>query len=63
MRILFALGVFVLDLWAITAVLGSRASGLSKLIWTLGIVLFPVIGFVAWLLFGPRAGAQRTGAR
>jgi hypothetical protein len=54
MRLILAPVVFLLDLWAILSVLGSRASGPAKLIWILGIIIFPVIGFLAWLLFGPR---------
>ncbi|MBB5221403.1 hypothetical protein HNP73_001324 [Amaricoccus macauensis] len=47
--------VLVLDIWALISVVGSNASTGSKLIWVLVILLLPVIGFIAWLIFGPRA--------
>ena len=52
------LGVIILlalDIWALISVVGSNASTGSKLIWVLVILLLPVIGFIAWLIFGPRA--------
>jgi len=54
MRTLLALIVLVLDFLAIFSVLSSRSSGWSKLLWTAGIIIFPVAGFLAWLFFGPR---------
>lgn len=54
MRLLLAPVVLILDLWAIISVLGSQASGLAKLLWILGIISFPVIGFLAWLFLGPK---------
>lgn len=54
MRLILAPVVFLLDLWAIISVLGSRASGLAKLLWVLGIIVFPIMGFLAWLFFGPK---------
>jgi ABC-type sugar transport system ATPase subunit len=39
---------------------GEGKSTLSKLLWIAGIVIFPVVGFVVWLLAGPRAGTVRV---
>ena len=47
--------VLVLDLWAIISVVGSRATTGRKVIWVLAILLLPLLGFIAWLLIGPRA--------
>ncbi len=47
--------LLALDLWALISVIGSRASTGSKVIWALVILLLPVLGFIAWLIFGPRA--------
>lgn len=49
-----ALIVFALDLWAIISVIGSAASTGKKVIWCLAILLLPILGFIAWLIFGPR---------
>jgi hypothetical protein len=47
--------VLIADVWAIVHVLGSRRSVGGKVIWTVLILIFPILGFVIWLLFGPRA--------
>ncbi len=54
---LLGLLILIADIYAIYQVFSSRASGLSKILWTLGIVLFPVVGFIVWLLAGPRGNA------
>jgi len=46
--------VLLLDIWAIVNVVQSPASVGAKVIWALGIIIFPLIGFVVWLLAGPR---------
>jgi len=47
--------VLVLDIWAIVSIVGSSASTSSKVLWSLLVILLPVVGFVLWLIFGPRA--------
>jgi hypothetical protein len=47
--------LLVLDVWAIISVVGSRAGTGSKVLWVLVILFLPLLGFVAWLIFGPRA--------
>ncbi|WP_299815865.1 PLD nuclease N-terminal domain-containing protein [uncultured Roseibium sp.] len=46
--------ILVLDIYAIIKVLGSGASTVAKLLWILGIIVFPVVGFIVWLLAGPK---------
>ncbi|MEQ8497207.1 MAG: PLDc N-terminal domain-containing protein, partial [Gammaproteobacteria bacterium] len=46
--------VLVLDLWAIVKILGSLASTGAKVLWTLVILLMPVIGLFIWFLAGPK---------
>ena len=57
---LIGLLVLIADIYAIYNVLSSGASTLSKVIWTLVIVLLPVLGFIAWLIAGPRGGSVRA---
>jgi len=45
----------VLIVYALFHVIGSNASTLAKAIWTVALILFPFIGFIAWLIFGPRS--------
>jgi hypothetical protein len=47
-------------LYAIYQVLTSSASTLSKVLWTLAIIILPVLGFIAWLIAGPRGASVRT---
>jgi Phospholipase_D-nuclease N-terminal len=50
-----ALILLALDIWAIVSVIGSNASTLAKVVWVLVILVLPLLGFIAWLIFGPRA--------
>jgi hypothetical protein len=47
--------LLALDIWAIISVIGSNASTGAKVVWVLVILLLPLLGFLAWLFFGPRA--------
>jgi len=55
---LFGLIVLALDIWAIINVIQSTASTTQKVLWVVGIIVLPVIGFLAWLLLGPRRSAK-----
>ena len=51
---LWLLMAMSLNMWALTYVLQSGAGLLTCAIWAL-VLLVPVLGFLAWFLFGPRA--------
>ena len=51
---LFGLIILVLDVLAIVKVMNSGASTSSKVIWTLIILLLPILGLIAWYLAGPK---------
>lgn len=55
---LLGLIILALDIWAIVNVVQSGISTGGKVLWILGILLFPVIGFLCWLLFGPRSSVR-----
>jgi hypothetical protein len=55
--------LLALDIWAIISVIGSGASTGKKVIWVLVILFLPLLGFIAWLLFGPRSGRARRPRR
>jgi succinate dehydrogenase/fumarate reductase cytochrome b subunit len=48
--------LLILDIWAIVSVVGSGATTGKKVLWVVLILLLPLLGFILWLLFGPRSG-------
>ena len=48
--------VLVADVWAIVNVFQSSADTTKKVVWTVVILLLPVLGFVLWFFMGPRTG-------
>lgn len=47
--------VLILNIWAIVSIIGSRASTGSKVLWTLLVLVLPIVGFIVWLIAGPRS--------
>ena len=60
MEFIFGLIVLVLDIWAIVNIVGSTASTGAKVLWVLLIIILPVIGFIIWLVAGPRSSSRAT---
>ena len=58
MQYIFGVVVLLLDIWAIVNILSSSTTTLSKVLWTLGIIVLPILGFLAWFLFGPKSGSR-----
>ncbi len=54
---IFGLLVLIADIYAIYQVVTSSASTAAKVVWTIVILLLPVLGFIAWLVAGPRGKA------
>lgn len=44
----------VIVIWAIVKVAKSSAGGVAKVLWILGLLIFPLVGLIVWLLFGPK---------
>ena len=53
---IFGLILLVLDVWAIVKVVQSGASTGAKVIWIVLILLLPLLGFITWLIAGPKGG-------
>jgi len=53
------LGVLILagDIWAIINIFQSSVSNEKKLLWTLAVVLLPLLGLILWFFLGPRGGS------
>jgi hypothetical protein len=53
---LWSILVLIADIWAIVNIFQSAASTERKVLWTVLVVLLPVLGFIIWLFAGPRSG-------
>ncbi len=47
--------LLVLNIWALVSIISSGASTGKKVLWSLFVLILPLIGFIAWLIAGPRA--------
>lgn len=52
--------LLILNIWAIVSIIGSGATTGSKVLWLLLVLVLPLIGFVIWLIAGPRGGARAS---
>jgi hypothetical protein len=48
--------VLVADVWAIVNIFQSGASTANKVLWTVLVILLPILGFILWFFLGPRTG-------
>jgi hypothetical protein len=53
---LWGLLVLIADVWAIVNIVQSGAETGRKVLWIVLVVVLPVLGFLLWLLLGPRTG-------
>ena len=51
---LLGLLLLVANVYAIVKTVQSNATTGAKVAWIVGILIFPLLGFVIWLFFGPR---------
>ncbi|MXO66133.1 PLDc N-terminal domain-containing protein [Altericroceibacterium endophyticum] len=58
MEFIFGLIILALDIWAIINVWQSGSSGGAKILWTIGIIVLPVIGLIVWFFAGPKGNAR-----
>jgi hypothetical protein len=54
LHFLFWILVIGLDIWAVINVWKNTRSDGVKIGWLLGILLFPIVGFLVWLFAGPK---------
>jgi hypothetical protein len=45
--------ILIADIYAIVMIVQSPAANIEKLIWSIAILLLPVIGLVVWFFAGP----------
>lgn len=51
---LWGLLVLIADIWAIVNILQSGADTAKKVIWTVVVIVLPVLGFILWFFLGPK---------
>jgi hypothetical protein len=51
---ILGLVILIADIWALVKTFQSPVSGGAKLLWTILILLLPVLGLIIWLVAGPR---------
>jgi len=51
---LFGLLILAADVWSIINISQSSISTGKKVAWIVGVLVFSVVGFLFWLLVGPR---------
>jgi len=45
--------ILIADIWAIVKVFQSNATSGAKILWTLLILIFPIVGLIVWFFAGP----------
>ena len=51
---LLGLLILIADVYAIVKIVASSAGTGNKVLWIVLVLLFPVIGFILWLIMGPK---------
>lgn len=51
---IFGLILLALNIWAIISIFSSGASTGAKVLWTLLVLVLPLLGFIIWFFAGPR---------
>jgi hypothetical protein len=49
--------VLVADVWAIVNIFQSGADTGKKVLWTVLVIVLPVLGFILWYFLGPKTGS------
>ena len=55
---LWSVLVLAADIWAIVNILQGGADTERKVLWTVVVILLPVLGFILWFFMGPRTGKR-----
>ncbi|HEX2585543.1 MAG TPA: PLD nuclease N-terminal domain-containing protein [Steroidobacteraceae bacterium] len=52
---LWGLLVLIADIWAIINIVQSSETTGKKVLWTVLVFILPVLGFIIWLIAGPKS--------
>lgn len=47
--------LLALNVWAFISIIGSNAGTGAKVLWCLLVLILPLLGFIIWLIAGPRS--------
>ncbi|MBL8505873.1 PLD nuclease N-terminal domain-containing protein [Methylobacillus glycogenes] len=53
MSSIIGLLILIADIYAIIKIIQSSADTVKKILWILGVLIFPVLGLIVWYLAGP----------
>ena len=59
--IALAVILLLLELWAINAVLRSTSGWETKGLWLIILIFVPLLGLIAWAMFGPKREMPEQG--
>ena len=48
--------VLVADVWALINIFQSSVDTGNKVLWTVIVIVLPIIGFILWYFWGPKTG-------
>ena len=48
--------ILIADVWAIVNIFQSGADTGRKVLWTVLVLILPVVGFILWFFLGPKTG-------
>jgi hypothetical protein len=51
---LWGLLVLIADVWAIVNIMQSSDDTAKKVLWTVLVIVLPLLGFIIWLVAGPK---------
>jgi hypothetical protein len=51
---IFSAAILIADIWALWNVFECNETTGTKVMWAAVILLFPLLGFLAWYFFGPK---------
>ncbi len=55
---IFSLLILAADVWAIINILQSDENTVTKVVWTILVIVLPILGLIIWYFAGPRPAGR-----
>lgn len=52
--------LLAMSVWAIVSIIGSNESTGKKVLWSMFVLLLPLLGFLVWFVAGPRGATSKA---